>query len=144
MVSALAHCLWRGEIRTGGAITHWKISSGCAASESVSASGASRRARDSPRIAYTSRSDATPEVQISALASIYRLVLDHHAKKMAAEPAPEPASCNDAAIVRNTEEASHVEQRLDRPSETTYPAAFEFAKRTRTIRRHNSLLERGQ
>jgi hypothetical protein len=99
---------------------------------------------DRPRVTYTPRSDATPEGELNVLANVYRFILDCHAKKMAAEPAPEPASCNDAAIVRNTEEASHVEQRLDRPSETTYPAALEFAKRTRTIRRHNSLLERGQ
>jgi hypothetical protein len=35
----------------------------------------------------------------------------------AAYPAPEPDSCNDSAIVRNTDEVSHVEQRPDRPSE---------------------------
>jgi hypothetical protein len=59
--------------------------------------------------------------------------------------AAEPDSCNDAAIVRNTEEVSHVEQRPDRPSENTYPAALESAyPRTHKTRRHNSLLERGQ
>ena len=77
---------------------------------------------------------------MNVLANVYRFILDCHAKKIAAEP----DSCNDAAIVRNTEGVSHVDQRPDRPSETTYPAALEFAKRTRTIRRHNSLLERGQ
>jgi hypothetical protein len=61
-----------------------------------------------------------------------------------AESAPEPDSCNDAAVVRNTEEVSHVEQRPDRPSGTTYSAALEFAKRTHKTRWHKSLLERGQ
>ena len=45
------------------------------------------------------------------------LLLKKSVSNMAAEPAPEPDSCNDAAIVRNTEEVSHVEQRLDRPSQ---------------------------
>jgi hypothetical protein len=57
----------------------------------------------------------------------------------AAEPAPEPDSCNDAAKVRNTEEVSHVEQRPDRPSEITYPAALESAyPRTHKTRRQQS------
>ena len=72
---------------------------------------------NSPRITYTSRPDATPEAELNVLANVYRFILDCHAKKMAAEPAPEPASCNDAAIVRNTEEVSHVEQRHDRSSD---------------------------
>ena len=67
----------------------------------------------SPRISYTPRLDATPEVELAALTACYRFILDSHAKKIAAEP----DSCNDAAIVRNTEEVSHVEQRPDRPSE---------------------------
>jgi hypothetical protein len=45
------------------------------------------------------------------------LLLKKSVSNMAAERAPEPDSRNDAAIVRNTEEVSHVEQRLDRPSE---------------------------
>ncbi len=96
---------------------------------------------DSPRITYTSRPDATPEAELNVLANVYRFILDCHAKKIAAEP----DSCNDAAIVRNTEEVSHVEQQPDRPSGTTYPAALESAyPRTHKTRRHNSLLERGQ
>jgi hypothetical protein len=74
---------------------------------------------DSPRITYICRPGATPEAEVSVLANVYRFILDCHAKKMAAEPAPEPDRCNDAAIVRNAEEVSHVEQRLDRPSEIT-------------------------
>jgi hypothetical protein len=70
---------------------------------------------DSPRITYTSRPDATPEAELNVLANVYRFILDCHAKKMAAEP----DSCNDAAIVRHTEEVSHVDQRSDRPSEIT-------------------------
>ncbi len=77
---------------------------------------------------------------MNVLANVYRFILDCHAKKIAAEP----DSCNDAAIVRNMEGVSHVEQRPDRPSETTYPAALEFANGTHKTRRHNSLLERGQ
>jgi hypothetical protein len=50
----------------------------------------------SPRITYTPRPDATPEAELSALASIYRFVLDCHAKKMAAEPAPEPDTRDEA------------------------------------------------
>jgi len=45
---------------------------------------------NSPRFTYTSRPDATPEAELSALAAVYRFILDCHAKKMAAEPAPEP------------------------------------------------------
>jgi hypothetical protein len=68
---------------------------------------------NSPRIIYTSRPDATPEAELNVLANVYRFILDCHAKKIAAEP----DSCNDAAIVRNTEGVSHVDQRPDRPSE---------------------------
>jgi hypothetical protein len=32
-------------------------------------------------LSYTPRSDATPEAEISALANVYRFVLDCHAKK---------------------------------------------------------------
>ena len=40
----------------------------------------------SPRIAYTPRPDATLEGEASALAAIYRFLLDRHAKKEAAHP----------------------------------------------------------
>lgn len=40
---------------------------------------------NSPRIVYTPR-DATPEAELSALASVYRFILDCHAKKEAARP----------------------------------------------------------
>jgi hypothetical protein len=67
---------------------------------------------NSPRITYTSRPDATPEAELNVLANVYRFILDCHAKKIAAEP----DSCDDAAMVRNTEGVSHVEQRPDRPA----------------------------
>jgi hypothetical protein len=67
------------------------------------------------RIAYVQRPDATPEAELNVLANVYRFILDCHAKKIAAEL----DSCNDAAIVRNTEGVSHVDQRPDRPSEIT-------------------------
>jgi hypothetical protein len=37
----------------------------------------------SHRIAYTPRSDATPEAELNALASVYSFILDCHAKKKA-------------------------------------------------------------
>jgi len=69
---------------------------------------------DSPRITYALRPGATAEAELDVLANVYRFILDCHAKKAAAEPAPAPDSSNDAAIVRTTEEVSHVEQRHDR------------------------------
>jgi hypothetical protein len=74
---------------------------------------------NSTHITYTRRSDATSEAEVAALVAIYKFVLDCHAKKMAAEPTPGPDGRNDAAIVRDTKEVSHVEQRHDRPSEIT-------------------------
>ena len=41
---------------------------------------------DSGCIVYTPHPDATPETQASALASTYRYLLNHHAKKEAAHP----------------------------------------------------------
>jgi hypothetical protein len=73
-----------------------------------------------PGITYAPRPDATPEAELDALAAVYRFILDCRAKKIAAEPNDR----NDAAIVRNTEGVSHVGQRPDRPSESTYPAAL--------------------
>ena len=43
-----------------------------------------------PSVVYEPRSDTTPEAELNALANVYRFILDCHAKKMAAEPAPEP------------------------------------------------------
>jgi hypothetical protein len=68
-------------------------------------------------VVYEPRSDTTPEAELNALANVYRFILDCYAEKMAAEPAPEPDSCNDAAIVTNTEEVSDVEQGPNRSSE---------------------------
>jgi hypothetical protein len=39
-------------------------------------------------ILYSPRRDTTPEAELNALATVYKYVLDCHAKK-AAEPAPE-------------------------------------------------------
>ena len=39
---------------------------------------------DAPRITYSTRPDATPETEVSALAAIYKLCLESHAKKEAA------------------------------------------------------------
>ena len=70
-----------------------------------------------PAVIYnTARPDATPEAELNVLANVYRFILDCHAKKIAAEP----DSCNNTAIVRNTEEVSrHVEQRDDRSPQIT-------------------------
>jgi hypothetical protein len=40
----------------------------------------------SPKVAYTPRPDAIPESELSALASVYRFILDCHAKKEATRP----------------------------------------------------------
>jgi hypothetical protein len=45
---------------------------------------------DKPSISYALRPDATLEAESNVLANVYRFILDCHAKKMAAEPAPEP------------------------------------------------------
>jgi hypothetical protein len=66
---------------------------------------------NSSRIVYQPGEASTAECELDALATCYRFILDCHAKRKSDEPAPEPDSCNDAAIVRNTEGVSHVEQR---------------------------------
>jgi hypothetical protein len=58
-------------------------------------SDALRGVMNSPRITYVQRPDATPEAELSVLANVYRFILDCHAKKLAAEPAPEPDGRND-------------------------------------------------
>jgi hypothetical protein len=88
---------------------------GCAASESENVSGVSQGTVSNPRIVYTPYHNATPETELSALAAAYRFILDCRAKRLAAES----GSCNDAGIVEKTEGVSHVEQRPDRPSEST-------------------------
>ena len=50
---------------------------------------------DKPSVTYTPRPDATPEAEVNVLANVYRFILDCHAKRMAAEPAPEPDGSND-------------------------------------------------
>jgi hypothetical protein len=55
---------------------------------------------NSTHITYTSRLDATLEAELAVLANTYRFILDCHAKKMAAEPTPEPDSCITTQIDR--------------------------------------------
>jgi hypothetical protein len=75
--------------------------------------------------------EKSEESKVSVLTKIYALAIQKYQKnEKSVGPAPEPDSCNDAAIVRNTEEVSDVEQRPDGTSETTYPTALESAKRT--------------
>jgi hypothetical protein len=71
--------------------------------------------RDALHIIYTQRADTRAEMELNALAAVYRFIFDCHAKKVAAEP----GSSNDAAIVRHTEGVSHVEHRHDRSSQIT-------------------------
>ena len=56
----------------------------------------------STRITYTPLSSTTPEGEVSALATVYAYLLKN---RKAAEPAPEPDSC-DAAPVKNEEEVT--------------------------------------
>jgi hypothetical protein len=79
---------------------------------------------NSPRITYIQRPDTTVQGELDTLPTVYKFILDCHAKKKSAEPVPEPDSRNDAAIVRYTKEVSHVEHRHDRSSEITKPAAL--------------------
>jgi hypothetical protein len=72
----------------------------------------------STHITYSQRPDTRPEAELTALASVYRFVLDCHEKKAAYPGGP------DDAVVRHKEEVRHVEQRPDKPSESTYPAAL--------------------
>jgi hypothetical protein len=74
---------------------------------------------NSPRITYTPRPDATAQGELDTLPTVYKFILDCHAKKKAAETAPKPDTCNDAAIVTNTEGVTHVDQQPHRPSEIT-------------------------
>jgi hypothetical protein len=55
---------------------------------------------DSPRMTYTPHPDTPPEAELDALATVYKFILDCHAKKKAAEPAPEPDSCITTQIDR--------------------------------------------
>jgi hypothetical protein len=68
---------------------------------------------NSSRIIYRSRPDATPEAELNALATVYRFILDCHAKKIAAEPAPKPDSCITTQIDRG---ALAVQPQKMRPS----------------------------
>jgi hypothetical protein len=70
---------------------------------------------DAP-VTYVPRPDATPKDELSALAAVYRFLLDCHAKKGVAT--------NEAASIGHKEEVSHVEQQPDRSSEITDPAAL--------------------
>jgi hypothetical protein len=49
---------------------------------------------------YSSRPDTTPGAEVNVLANVYRFILDSRAKKMAAEPTPEPDSRTTTQIDR--------------------------------------------
>jgi hypothetical protein len=63
---------------------------------------------NSARIIYTSRSDATTEGEVAALANVYKFILNCHANRNAVGI----TDTNDT-ILRNAEEVSDVEQRPD-------------------------------
>ena len=69
------------------------------------------------RVTYVPRTDSTAEAEVAALGNVYAYLIKVHASKKPAEHTPESDGRNYAAIVRNTEEVSYVEQRLDRPSQ---------------------------
>jgi hypothetical protein len=48
------------------------------------------------RISYSPRLDATPEGELTALASVYAYLLKHRDNKKADKPAPEPVGPDDA------------------------------------------------
>jgi hypothetical protein len=51
----------------------------------------------SPRITYVARPNATPETELSALATVYKFVLSKsNASQKAVEPAPEPDGHDEA------------------------------------------------
>jgi hypothetical protein len=51
----------------------------------------------SPRIIYVARPNATPETELSALATVYRFILSKSsASQIGVEPAPEPDGHDDA------------------------------------------------
>ena len=71
-------CLQLAGIATATATTPKKTLSACATADYGGA-------MDSARVLYSPRVDATPEGELAALAAVYALILDCHAKKKAAE-----------------------------------------------------------
>jgi hypothetical protein len=62
-----------------------------------------------PHIIYTPRPDATSQAGLSALAAVFKFVLDCHAKKVGAHP----GDTDDTPSVGNAEGVSHVDRRPD-------------------------------
>ena len=80
---------------------------------------------NTPRIILQPKLGITAEQAHDTRACAWAFVFQcWHENQKPAEHTPEPDGRNDAAIDRNTEGVSHVEQRPDRPSEITYPAAL--------------------
>jgi hypothetical protein len=75
---------------------------------------------DSARIVTQSPSDISPEQARDARARAWAFVFQcWQAKKMAAEPTPQPDGRDGTTLVRITKEVVHVEQRPGRPSQNT-------------------------
>lgn len=65
-----------------------------------------------PRISYIPHPDATFEAERSALANVFKFVLAGDCAKGRDRPS-DKSDCDDATLVRNTEEVSHVVPRPD-------------------------------
>jgi hypothetical protein len=66
-------------------------------------------------VRFRSALEKLEESEVSVLTKIYALAMQKYQENE--KPALEPDSCNDASVVRHTEEVSHVKRRPDRPSE---------------------------
>ncbi len=51
----------------------------------------------SARVAYSARTGATPEAELNAIASVYRFIIESHAKKKATRP----SGPDDAKEIKN-------------------------------------------
>jgi hypothetical protein len=68
------------------------------------------------RIVYTPRPDATPESEASALASVYRFLLDRHANKDGGSATASDGVMRGFGISETEKGGAHVEHSPDRSS----------------------------
>jgi hypothetical protein len=61
-------------------------------------------------VVYEPRPDATLEAEVNVLANVYRFILDCHAKKMAAEPTPEPDGSDGTKVQGDSADARIIPQ----------------------------------
>ena len=72
------------------------------------------------RIVYTPRPDATSESEVVALASVYRFLLDCHAKKKGGPVTTPDGVMNGFGISEKEKGGEHVEQLPDSSSEIVH------------------------